>query len=458
MVRQGVRVSTGAKQQQRIDPKIVLSSHILQLSQFELEQAIETELMENPALERIDDFEAPTTHDEILKVVAPAELRPNHDNNELRRSLPQDGGNEVDWVDLAASCDSLWDHLLAQLQNQLDDRHGALIQYMVGSVNERGYLTCSVEEAALDCNSSLEDAQDVFEALRRCEPAGVGAVNLQDCLFLQLRDAKGDPECLARAMLKRDWDDLVNRNSRAISRKYQVDDELVKQAFEVILRLNPFPGETFETHSAAPVERSVQALPDVVITLDEIGWLVEVPGPSPISLRVSSSYSKRVGELDNRTWSDPEKKHVHEFVSRAQRFIDALGQRRQQLARIGKFLVERQGGFVKTGEYRFLLPLTRSQVAKDLGLHESTVSRATAGKFIQLATKDVVPFDVFFKPALRVQKMIEEILATENPASPLSDEGIAEILARKGIKVARRTVNKYRDRTKLLSSRMRRMA
>lgn len=128
------------------------------------------------------------------------------------------------------------------------------------------------------------------------------------------------------------------------------------------------------------------------------------------------------------------------------------------MRRIGQYLIERQHGFVSTGEYRFLVPLTRCQMAQDLGTHESTVSRATNRKFVQLANGEVVPFEVFFKPALRVQKLIEEILATENPDSPLSDESIARILDAQGIKVARRTVNKYRDRNRMLSSRRRKSA
>jgi RNA polymerase sigma-54 factor len=105
-----------------------------------------------------------------------------------------------------------------------------------------------------------------------------------------------------------------------------------------------------------------------------------------------------------------------------------------------------------------LTALTRSQIAKVIGVHESTISRATADKFVQIGNGEVISFEVFFKPALRIQKMIEEILATENPSNPLSDERIAEMLAEQGVQVARRTVNKYRDKTKLLSSRKRRMA
>jgi len=455
----GQRVQTQLQTSLRVDPKVVLASQILELTQFELEQTIETELVENPALERIDDFEEPITHDEILRTVAPAQLQPSGENRETVRSMPNDANDDPDWIELTASDDSLWDHLHGQLSLRVESHQRELAAYLIGSVNERGYLTCSVEEAALDCGSSLEDAEAVFEALRACEPAGVGATDLRDCLSLQLRDADTDAERLARIMLRKYWDELVARNGRAIARATKADPDLVDEAFEVILSLNPFPGESFCNHVAQRRERTATAQPDVLITLDEIGWLVEIPGDSTLNLRINPTYekSKKKLESDAKAPAD-EKRHVLEFWDRAHRFLDALTQRRQHLARIAKYLVEHQGGFVKTGEYQFLQPLTRTQMAKDLGMHESTVSRATNGKFIQIATRDVVPFDVFFKPALRIQKMIEEILETENPNAPMSDERISQILEAKGVKVARRTVNKYRDRTKLLSSRLRRSA
>lgn len=455
----GFKTQTKTQAGLRVDPKVVLGSQILQLSSLELEQTVQSELAENPALERLDGFDDPISHEEILRAVAPQELRPSSENHELRRSLPNDAGQDPDWVDLTSSDDSLWDHLHAQLSVALPAHLQPIAHYLIGSVNDRGYLTCEVEEAALDCGCSLEEAQEALDALRQCEPAGVGASDLRECLLLQLRDAKSDAERLARVMLKRYWDDLVARNSRAIARSTGADPDLVDDAFDVILELNPFPGESFRGHSVRTAERTIPALPDVVITLDEVGWLIEIPGHSELNLRVNPAYERQMKELALRSRdSADERRHVTEYVERAQRFLDALTQRRQQLARIGKYLVEHQGGFVKTGEYRFLQPLTRSQMAKDLGVHESTVSRATAGKFIQIATKDVVAFDVFFKPALRVQKMIEELLEHENPDSPLSDERIAQILAQRGVTVARRTVNKYRDRSKQLSSRLRRSA
>lgn len=454
-LRQNAR--TGLGQHQRVDPKVVLGSHMLQLSGQELEQLIQSELMENPALDRLDDFEDVVGIDEILKSVAPQELKPGSSDRELLRSMPNDTP-DVDWLDLTVSDESLWDHLLAQMRVRLEDRYLDLAAYFVGSVNDRGYLICTVEDAALDCGTSLEEAQFVLDALRSCEPAGVGAIDLRDCLTLQLREAQTEPERLARIILKRNWEQLVARDKKSICKKYNLDPELAEAAFEVITGLNPFPGESFSRQSFAnsSKHKTVSAQPDVVITLEEAGYLIEVPGPSPVHLRVNPAYEKRRAELKKKRGLDPaESRHVNEFVERAQRFLDALTQRRQQLARIGKYLVEHQGGFVRTGEYRFLKPLTRSKVAADLGVHESTVSRATAGKFVQIVNGDTVSFDVFFKPALRIQKMIEEILESENPSSPLSDERIAQMLEEKGVSVARRTVNKYRDRTKLLSSRLR---
>lgn len=459
-MRNGLRQSTGTRQSQtqRVDPKVVLGSHMLQLSGIELEQLIQSELMENPALERMDDFEDSISIEEILQSVAPQELKPGSTDREVQRSLPSDSP-DVDWLDLASSNDSLWDHLLGQMRVQVEEHQQDLVTYFVGSVNDRGYLTCTVEDAALDCQTSLEEAEAVLEKLRTCEPAGVGAFDLRDCLILQLRSADTDAERLARIILKKNWEELVARDKRAICRIYSIDEDTAEDAFEVILGLNPFPGESFSRHnsSGAAKHKTIPAQPDIIITLEEAGYLIEVPGASPIHLRVNPEYEKRQSKLKKVRRADPaEVRHLNEFVDRAHRFIDALTQRRQQLARIGKYLVENQGGFVRTGEYRFLVPLTRSQVAKDLNVHESTISRATAGKFVQIVNGDTVNFEVFFKPALRIQKMIEEILESENPSSPLSDERIAQMLEDKGVSVARRTVNKYRDRTKLLSSRLRR--
>jgi RNA polymerase sigma-54 factor len=273
-MRNGLRQSTGTRQSQtqRVDPKVVLGSHMLQLSGIELEQLIQSELMENPALERMDDFEDSISIEEILQSVAPQELKPGSTDREVQRSLPNDSP-DVDWLDLASSNDSLWDHLLGQMRVQVEEHQQDLVTYFVGSVNDRGYLTCTVEDAALDCQTSLEEAEAVFEKLRTCEPAGVGAVDLRDCLTLQLRSADTDAERLARIILKKNWEELVARDKRAICRIYSIDEDTAEDAFEVILGLNPFPGESFSRHSSTGISKhkTIPAQPDIIITLEEAG-------------------------------------------------------------------------------------------------------------------------------------------------------------------------------------------
>lgn len=459
-MRQGI----GHRQEQqtglsvRVDPRVILASQLLQLASTELETAIENELMENPALERLHDSVEPLTREAILRSIAPSELRPGSEDFEFHRSLPQGSqADEADWLDFAASSDSLTDHLRAQLLPDLAPDLVPVGEYLIGSLNDRGYLTASVEEVALDCGCSLEDAESVLARLQRCEPRGIGATTVQECLLLQLQDADSLEFKLARAIVKNHFEDFRDRNFRPIMRRFRVLPEVVDAAFNVILGLDPFPAEGFR-RSGASVKGGA-ARPDLAFHRRESGWVIEVVGEEDHALTISRAYRRRQEEL--RQMPRPpkdERQHLGEYIDRASRFIDAIEQRHRTMRRIGQALLEHQPGFIATGEYRFLNPLTRTQLAEELEVHESTVSRATLGKFAQLANGEVVPFEVFFKPALRVQKLIEEILANENPNSPLSDERIAQMLAERGIKVARRTVNKYRDRSKQLSSRRRKSA
>lgn len=443
----------------RVDPRVVLSSQILQFTQAELEQTIETELNENPALERLQDDHEPLSDETILKNIAPQELRVGSDDYEFQRSIPNDDA-QVDWVELAPSGTTLWEHLRAQLIPSLPRELHRIGDYAIDCVNEKGYLTSASEEIALETGTSIEIAELVIRKLQECEPSGVGAFNLQQCLLLQLRHAETIEERLARAIVQNYMDEFIARRTNKLIRRFKVMPEVVEAAFQHILSLTPFPGEGFDnTAGYMRRSRSVGVAPDLILTRTEMGWQVEVKGADPTSFSIDREYRKRYKELqgDERAPKD-EKRHITTYVHRASDFITCLQQRRKTLRLIGEYLVQHQGSFVTTGSYEFLQSLTRSQMAHDMGVHESTISRATQAKFVQIANGEVVSFEVFFKPALRVQKMIEEILQHENPNHPMSDEAISHMLAKRGVNVARRTVNKYRDRTRLLSSRKRRSA
>jgi RNA polymerase sigma-54 factor len=453
---QSQRLETGISL--RVDPRVVVASQILQLNSGALEAAIESELSENPALERTEGLE-PISLNEVLSVIAPNELKPWSDSWESKRSLPSE--TEDTWVDMAVSSASLIDQLSVAVRSRLEPRLHRVADHLIGSLDERGYLTTPDEELALECGCSIEDVEVAIKALHCCEPAGIGARSVIECLLLQLAGSSSLQK-LCRAIVRYHLDELTARRPERIAKRLQVDIDLVERAFDHILSMTPYPILGFSGNGTCLASKSAGVIPDLVITHTELGWQVEATGADPNVLKVDAYYAKRLTELKkankNGTDGKSEVRHLATFVQRAEDFIDGLRNRKVTLERIGKLLVEVQAGFLSTADYGFLRPLTRSELAKRLGVHESTVSRATSGKFVQLPDGETVSFDVFFKPALRVQKMIEEILNRENPGNPLSDEQIAQLLSEKGVCVARRTVNKYRDRRKLLSSRKRRVA
>jgi RNA polymerase sigma-54 factor len=455
MAHLGARLKTDASL--RIDPRVVLGSHLLRLTQIDLAQAIQAELAENPALEQIqEDFE-PLENDQILKTLAPSQLKLQSEDYEFTRSSSEDE-HYTDWVDYTAGEPSLHDHLIVQMLPSLPARLSKLAYYLVDSVNSKGYLEEPDEEIAMETGNDLDDVALAVAALQSCEPAGVGARNLMECLLLQLRNVDSLEQRLARSILKTRMDDFLARRVMKLSRRFDVMPDVIEGAFNEIMKLQPYPGESFQSHSTRKQAKSVAA-PDLIITRTDQGWSVEVRGPDIESLQISRPYLRRAHELRTAdAYQRDEKRHIQHYVQRASDFLSCLEQRKQTLQKIGEFLLEHQANFMNTGSYQFLQPLTRSRMAAEIGLHESTVSRATSDKFVQIPSGALVNFEVFFKPALRVQKMIEEILATENPDNPLSDDRISEILSERGIQVARRTVNKYRDRTKFLSSRKRHSA
>jgi RNA polymerase sigma-54 factor len=441
----------------RVDPSVVLRSKILALPQFELEQAIDAELADNPALERLDSDNEPISDEQVMKAVAPHEMRSrNEDDERFRCTAPDD--QVADWIDMAATTNSLQDHVFAQLSSGLPESEKPLAWYLVASLNDRGYLDAKAEDIATVTRSSFDQIEEMLQKLHKCEPAGVGARSVTECLLLQLRDAETFEEKLAKDILAEFLDELVARRTTKISRKFKVLPSVVEAAFTVITELNPNPAEGFSTSPVSLMtSNSVSITPDLILRRTEFGWEIEPVGGDPTFLTISDSYRRKA--VSKFRDSDPEvARHLHEYGHRAEQFLQCLKDRRRTLRQVGLYLVEHQASFVSTGQFEFLASLTRNKLAHDVGLHESTISRATMGKFVQIANGDIVPFEVFFKPALRIQKMIEEILNTENPGSPLSDEAIAKILESKGVQVARRTVNKYRDKTRMLNSRTRKSA
>lgn len=448
------------KQRLRFDPKVLLTSSLLALPQHELEEFIEQELADNPALERLDADTEDQKQELAFRLSGerPCPITEDFETFAAKAFGPTD---DLDWTDFVASPISLHDHILAQLLALVPPEQENLARFIVDCVNSKGYLEMPIEEIANVMNVPLTEAQSVLSALQTCDPPGIGAHDLRECLDLQLQDTDDRTSILARAIIKRHWTQLLEKNAKAIARRYKTTESDVLSAFNRISSLQPYPGEAFVTSDlACQNDHSIAITPDIVFKKTDAEIQIHINGCDPSEFMIERYYKEKYRSIFSvkQKKINEDAKHIKEFVNRAVNFIKALHQRRITLKRIAQHLLKEQYSFIATGSYEHLKAITRTKVAKALNIHESTVSRATMGKHVQITNGEVIPFEVFFKPALRIQRLIEEILLNEDPNNPMSDREISEILQSHGVKVARRTVNKYREQVRLLSSRRRRSA
>lgn len=459
-------------QQQKIDPKIIMANAVLQLSGMELQQAIEQELDENPALEQED--EDPCADCELspfgCKDCKYQQRTPEFEPEDPRvpeqefvfdfSSDPEDQSDPMGQI----SADfTLGEHLRNQLGNVASGRVFEVGDYLINYIDDNGYLKCDLLELTLEVDASDEEIEDALAVLQTLDPPGVGARDLQECLLIQLRylSEEGGGNAVAELMVKDYWDEIQARKFNRIARRLKVKIDQVLQAVEFIQsQLNPYPAAGFRAPwDNKPTDAKTAVRPDVIIHRTPIGYEIEIVTNERISLTVNPNYRRIYNEMRNgsgKKYSDEEKKHIAEYVERADLFIKNLAQRRKTLRAITRHIIEYELGFMETSSKSFLRPLTRVKIARAIGVHESTVSRATANKYVQLPNQDVVPFDFFFHAGHSVGDMIAQLIAAENPGKPLSDQEIADILAQQGRPVARRTVVKYREARKILSSRKRR--
>lgn len=459
----------------RISPKLIASIKILALSSQDLAQTIAQEARENPALdveevaqcqncgERLRDGVCPNC---AAPTDAPQETteRAEWDFDDLfsptSQRAPAAAGDEYDPFARVFSEETLVDHLLHGLDATIEPQDHDIALYLVGSLDEHGYLSCEIEEAALALSVSVGRVERVLAALHNLEPAGIGARDVQECMLIQIRALAElgirDPHAADvvtdhfRELAERRWQDIASRlgtTSTAIrdSARYIRD------------YLNPYPANGFRPMGGRP---SRNYKPDVairrVISGGQVRFEVEVLEASRFSLRVDSTYRELSEDLRrvDVSLSEEDRAHVKDHVSRARFFIDCVRQRWETLRQITERLVEYQRDFLLYG-VRHLRHLTRSELADFVGLHESTISRATADKFVLLPNGRSIPFHDFFDGSLSIKDTMKEFIRAEEEEGPLSDQQIAEKLARRHLHVARRTVAKYRDALGILPSRYR---
>ncbi len=431
-----------ARLQQTVSPQVILQSQILELAADDLRERIEAELHENPALELLDDVH-----------VLPAPAAP--------LCAP---GPAAEAIERLRAPHHLADDLRLQLAPVPPPRR-AICEALVECLDERGFLDADLAEVAARLRVPLAEAQQALAVLHGLEPAGVGARDIQECLLIQLRrlpPPRVPPH--AEAFITRFLGEARSPNRRTPPSAVQVAASmgLSRRQLTTIVEfvghnLHMWPADCFDGDDKSDAaDRAV--LPDAAVTWEGEDLRVRVVQTWGRNLRVSEAWSRLDRQMRRSAdASGREAERIAEGIRRARTFIDCLSRREVMLKRITDAVVECQREFFIHGR-QALVALTRKEIAARLGVHESTVSRATAGKFVQLPNMQLVPYDFFFDASLSAKSVLQSLIERETPHQPLSDAALAERLQAAGYPLARRTVGKYRDQLGIPGVHLRRVA
>jgi RNA polymerase sigma-54 factor len=464
---------TAASAQIQTPAWLIEANQVLGLSSAELQLLVQKELEENPALELDERPLCPTCGRSLegpccphCLSLAPSPLLPAEDAaslDDLSSWLIEADKNgredeEFDPTLLLPSKISLAEQLKLALLAQLPETDTIVIDYLVGNLDEDGYLHTTVQEAAYICEVSPEQVERVLAVLQAQEPVGVGARNVRECLLIQARflEEQGIRQPYIQEIISHYLPQIAEHKYQQIARELRISLKLVKEAHAFMKsRLHPFPTSGYlgaDVSAANALASPIQ--PDVAISrkpdAPERSYEVEVVEAQRFCLQVSQPYVEAARSLAaQRANGDAVHQHVHNYLKRSRLFIANIRRRWQTLHQVTTCLVKTQQDFLECG-LSALQPLTREQVAEELGLHPSTVSRATASKFVMLPNKQVVPFSTFFTANLSLKEALKDLIRQEK--QPLSDQRLAEILNTQGWHVARRTIAKYREELKILPS------
>ncbi|OCY50787.1 RNA polymerase factor sigma-54 [Acinetobacter pittii] len=461
-----------------LTPQLQQAIRLLQLSSLELEQEIQIQLDSNPLLEKIEE-------ESVTESLAALENKESDDlTTELNADhLPDDLPVDTEWDDVYTHQStalatpefeerednrqvqlSLKEHILEQVNLLHFSKIDQLIAYcIVDALDDKGFLDAEMEEIILaaqqllnemDIEEEIEEDEVlvVLKHIQRLDPLGIGSRNLAECLKIQLEFLPKDVEYLNEAKnLLQYYELLIANDLNKLLKQTGLTKDQLKFAINLLKTLKPYPGMDFDK------QESDYQIPDVVVSKKDLHWQVQLNPDVLPKLRINSFYSSMIRRADQ----SEDNLYLRNQMLEAKNFIKSIDERHKTLLKVASCIVEHQKAFLEIGP-EAMKPLVLRDVAEEVELHESTVSRVTTNKYM-LTPRGLFELKYFFSShvgttaggeasSTAIRAMIKKLVANENPRKPLSDNVIATLLKDEGIEVARRTVAKYRESLHIPSS------
>lgn len=472
------------KLQQKLSPQQIQLVKLLEVPNIELEERIQRELEENPALEEGVDESLEQNNTDIES--DPNEDKSIDDDLDFEEYMQQDDIPEYKLRTNNVSRDdkhedipfsigiSFHEHLLEQLSLQnLKPEEREIAEYILGNIDDEGYLRREPESMADDIAFQLgKEVSDeliyrMIKVVRSLDPAGVGAYTLQECLSLQLQRKEATKAiCVAQQIIDECFESFSKKHYEKIIKRYNLTENELKAAIGEIVRLNPKPGNAW---GGLLEQNNGIIIPDFILEIEQGNLVVLLNNGEIPNLRVSNTYKEMFETYSNDKTNNKELKETVQFVKQkldaAKWFIDALKQRNQTLISTMETIVDFQREFFLKGDETLLKPMILKDIAERTGLDISTISRVSNSKYIQ-TDFGVFPVKYFFSESMQttdgeevsskeIKKILTDVIAVEDKKKPVTDEKLMEILNEKGYKIARRTVAKYREQLNIPVARLR---
>ncbi len=469
------------KLSQKLSPQQIQLMKMIQLSTPELEQKIESEMGENPALEsgmekqsndnqesafeegeKIEadeiDIDQYLSDDEIPSYKLYSN---NYSSDDQERTIPVSGGI------------SFHQHLSQQIGNLiLSEDEFQIAEFIIGSIDESGYLRRSTEELIDDLAFTQnilvtgEQIEKILRSVQSLDPPGVGARSLKECLQLQLEKKKKDRPEVSHALeiIKNHFDHFSHKHYSKLQERIGISKEELKTALDLISKLNPKPGGALSS-----INQNTHIVPDFILTIEDGELHVALNQRNAPQLRVSNAYKEMLSGYSEAPSKSKSQQEAVQFIKQkldaAKWFIDAIKQRHQTLTLTINAILDHQREFFLSGDERKLRPMILKDIAEKVGMDISTISRVANSKYID-TPYGVKLLKTFFSEGLKndegedvstieIKKILEQFITKENKKKPLTDQTLSEMMKEKGYIVARRTIAKYREQLDIPVARMR---